>query len=87
MEAGGVQKPVGRPRVSIDQAKKLFSLQVLTAIRMARGESLRDALESAMSLLKWPDQRSAEHKRLAQRFRARLKSVATKNEKDVPDPN
>ena len=80
-------EPVGRPKPSIDEAKKLFRLGILTSLRMGRGESLRDALESAMSLLKWPDQSSAEHKRLAQRFRARIKPITAKNEKDVPDPN
>jgi hypothetical protein len=81
------KRPVGRPRVSIDQAKKLFGLQVLTAIKRARGESLEFALYDAMRLLKWPDQGPAEGKRLAERIRVRSKSVAAESEEDLLDSN
>ena len=64
-------KPAGRPMPSIDEAKKLFSLEVLTSLRMGRGESLKSALYGAMRAMNWPDQGPAEHKRLAERHRAR----------------
>jgi hypothetical protein len=78
---------VGRPKVSIDQAKKLFGLQVSTAIRKAQGESLKSALYDAMRVWKWPDLSPAEHKRLAERFRVRPRSGAAENEEDLRDPN
>jgi hypothetical protein len=68
------KRPVGRP--SVDQSKKLLDLRIRTAIREARGESLKVALYGAMRALNWPDQSSAEHKRLAERFRVRSRSVS-----------
>jgi hypothetical protein len=56
---------------SIDGAKKLFSLEVLTSLRVGRGESLKSALYGAMRAMNCPDQGPGEHKRLAERHRAR----------------
>ena len=68
------KRPVGRP--SVDQSKKLLDLRIRTAIREARGESLKVALYGAMHALNWPDQGPGEHKRLAERFRVRSRSVS-----------
>jgi hypothetical protein len=81
------KRPVGRPSVSADQSKKLLRLRIATAIRQTRGESLKSALYDAMRLLKWPDQRAAEHKRLAERFRVGHMIIAAKKREVLLDPD
>jgi hypothetical protein len=57
-------RPVGRPKMSVDQRNALLRLRIATAIYQERGAMLKAAVSRAMELLRWPDQSAEDIERV-----------------------